>query len=515
MGQPIPLLSGAYESAAYIANAQRCVNVFPEINPKETDPGTPVTHLARPGLVAKGAPPIVAPGRVLYRSTRGVIDPDGDLFCVLGQNVYFIDPNWAYTLLGQLATPANTPVSMADNGTDILIVDNSANGYQIALPAAGQTYTAASFTQIGDPNFLGSTRADLLNSIIILNRPGTNQWYCTTPGAITPFNALYIGVKTAWSDNIRCVVANEAEVLVLGTQKSEPWYDAGAVPFPFQIVPQAIIEQGCVAAYSVEKNDAFVYWLSQDPKGARMAMKCGAANVAQRISNHGVEQEWLKYARVDDVIASAYQIEGHSFIRFTFPAADKTWVFDEATQQWWEDNWMDNNGALHRARNTFCAYAYGKNLGLDWSTGQLYHINLEAETDAGQPIPWVRSYPHQVIELHNVSMAAFIADVETGTDEAAGEATQFLSPWSLGFNAGFGPVTELEAPAVFFRYSKDGGNKFSNVRSHYGLSAGRYRRIMRWRDLGIGRDWVFEVSSTKQMSKALQGGFCDPIRAAA
>jgi hypothetical protein len=460
----IPLTSGAYSAQNLISNAQKCINLYPEKNPEDTHPESPVTHYPRPGLTGLSLPPNPAPGRCLYHSTKGVADPNGDLFAVVGENVYFIDPNWVWTLLGSLVTQANTPVSMADNGVDIIIVDNSPQGYQIALPVAATSLTLAgnyvpagqpnpSFTQLGDPNFFGSTRADFLNGFLIFNKPGTSDWYSSTLDTIEPFNALFVGAKTGWPDNILCVIAVEDQVLVLGPQKSEPWYDAGTVPFPFQEVPQTIIEQGCAAPYSVAKMDTFAYWLSQSPEGARMVMKCGAQNVAQRISNHGVEQEFLKYPRVDDAIGSVYQIEGHSFYKLHFPTADKTWGYDQATEQWHEDNWIDSNGRLHRARNTFCAFAYGKNVALDWANGTLYQIDEQAFTDNGQPIACIRSFPHSVNEMKRVVYTAFIADIATGMLAGSAEATQFLSPWSSGFSNGFGPITQVQAPTINLRVS--------------------------------------------------------------
>jgi hypothetical protein len=506
----IPLTSGAYSSAAYIANAQRCVNMFPEKNPDDTHPATPVTHLARPGLIGlSSATGVAAPaaGRCLYRSTQGVADPSGDLFAVVGSTVYFIDPDFAYHPLGTIQTGAITPAFMSDNGKNILLVDGSSQGYIINI-------SSKSFNTVSDANFLGSTAADFIDSFIILNKPGTNQWYCTLSESVS-FNALFIGIKTAWPDIIYRVVAIEREVLILGPQKGEIWYNAGTTPFPFQILPGIIIEQGCVAPYSVAKMDTNVYWLSESPEGARMIMKMNAQNVAQRISTHGQEKEFLTYARVDDAIGSTYQIEGHSFYRLTFPTADKTWVYDEATGQPWEDNWLDTNGVLHRARNTFTAYAYGKNLGLDWNTGQLYEMDMDTNFDNGQPIPWIRSFPHIVSELNYVNHKVFIADVETGKDSGTGETVQFSRPWSPGFNQGFGPNTQTAVPEVRFRYSKDGGINFSKYRPKQGMAAGEYRAMMRWRGCGIARDMVFELSSTKEMSQALNGAFIDPIRGGA
>jgi hypothetical protein len=520
----IPLLSGAYSAQSLIASAQRAINIYAEMNPQDTSAPMPVTHYQRPGLTSLGFPPAQAPGRCLYRSTRGVFDPSGDLFAVVGQGVYVIDPNWTWTLLGTLITPAGSPVLMADNGQDIVVVDNSQLGYQIAIPAAASSGIPAgayvpptsvvpppSFTQIGDPNFLGSTGVDFIDSFLIFNNPGTNQWYSTQSSQVL-FNPLYIGVKTAWPDNILRVVAIEREVWVFGPQKSEPWFNAGAVPFPFQIVPGIIIEQGCAAAYSVAKMDTNVYWLSESPEGARMFMKGNAQNVAQRISTHAIEAELLKYARVDDAIGSVYQIAGHSFYRCTFPTEDKTWVYDQATEQWFEDNWIDQNGIFHRARNTFCAYAYGKNLGLDWATGQLYQIDPQAFTDAGHPIAWVRSFPHVIDELKRINHVSFVADIETGELPGSSETTQIVGPWSNGFSSGFGPLTVIPGPVISMRYSNDGGHTWSNNRMKSLISAGHYRSMMRWRGLGRARDRVYELSGSVPMPHALQGAYLDAIQ---
>jgi len=52
----IPLTSGAYQAQSQIANAQRCVNLYPEFNPEKTRPAMPVTHYPRPGLLILCSP---------------------------------------------------------------------------------------------------------------------------------------------------------------------------------------------------------------------------------------------------------------------------------------------------------------------------------------------------------------------------------------------------------------------------------------------------------------------------
>lgn len=481
--------------------------MYAEINPKETtnfEASTstqPVTHYPRPGLNLLAASPVQGRGRGLFSSSQG------QLFAVIDQVIYYIDANWGFTALGSLLTPGTTPVYMSDNGSNAIVVDGDDSANNIDL-----TQSPPVMTVIGDPNFLGSTRADFLDYFIILNQPDTNKWYCTLSNQIA-FNALYIGQKTASPDKIRCVLAIERQALILGHRKSEVWFNAGAVPFPFQIVPGVIIEQGCVAAYSAAKMDTNAYWLSESPEGDRLAMRCDNRNVAQRISTHAIEFEWKKYGRVDDAIGSTFQINGHSFYQLHFPTMDKTWVFDEATKQWAQWAWIDTNGNLHRSRDTFHAYAYNKTVALDWATGSLYEVTSTALTDNGVPIVWIRSFPHVVNELKYINQACFVADVETGTTPGTSETTQTLSPWSSGFSSGFGPLTYVAAPTVNLRVSRDGGVTWGNNRPKQRISAGYYRSMMRWRANGLARDMVFELGSTAEMSGALQGAYIDPIMA--
>lgn len=538
----LALTSGAYSAAALIANAQRAVNVFSEINPKETAPTVPVTQYARPGLITlagAGPPggqvpphaaartgPTPAAGRCLYRSTRGAADLNGDLFAVVGYTVYYIDPDFNFHVLGQMqaapfeapATQERTPVYMVDNGTTILIVDGSPHGYTVDI----KTHAFALFN---DPNFMGSTRVDFLDSFILMNHPGTNQWYITPPLQLSPIDPLAIGIKTAWSDTITCVIAIQREAYILGPEKGEVWYNAGSIPFSFQLLPGVIIEQGIQAPYSACKIDTSAYWIASAPEGGYMAVKAGAHNIAQRISTHAIEHEWKTYPRIDDAIGSTYQLEGHIFVRFSFPVADKCWTYDVTTEQWFEDLSIDQNGVFHRARNTFCAFCYNRNLGLDHANGTLYEISQEAYTDGGQAIPWIRSFPHVVNELRYVQHVLFMADVQGGVTEATQEATQAgqlvlprgLLPPGLG-----GPVAPpgprpgpsemaVVVPVIKFRMSKDGGGTWVITRTKRNISSGHYRPKMRFRNLGIATDAVFELSSTAQMCPALNGGYIEPI----
>jgi hypothetical protein len=520
----IPLLTGAYSSQSLTASAQRCINLYMEKNPEGTN--FPTAHFPRAGLTKLSSPPAVGRGRCLYPATNG------DLYAVIDQAAYYIDPDFVFHPLGNLLIDKTTPVSMADNGQQLLMVDGTPYGYTITLPFAG--VPGRVFNNIQDLNFKGSPRVDFIDSFLVYSIPGTNQWGSTQSDQITPFNALFIGVKTAWPDNVLCVVTVERLCWLFGPQKSEVWFNAGSTPFPFNLLSGNIIEQGCCATYSPAKMDTNVYWLSQSPEGDRMVMRGNSQLVAQRISTHAIEYEWRSYARVDDAIGSTYQVSGHSFYMIHFPTADKTWVYDEATQQWHEDNWIDVNGVLHRSRNTFNAFAYGRNLALDWATGDLLHLDPNATDDNGNLILILRAFPHVLNDLKQVSYSAFTADVATGLGINTGEAqapldgfnddfnndfggprTNFQSPFNQGFSSGFGPMTNTNLPQLSMRMSRDGGYNFGNNRVKTLIGSGNYRTMQRFRGNGIGRDAVFEISSTAAMISAINGAYVDILESLA
>ena len=105
----VPLNSGAYSNRSLVANAQSCINLFPENNPEESTPASPFTHYPRPGLLSLGKPAVQGRGRGLYRASNG------DLYGVVGATVYFIDKNFIFNSIGTIQNQF-TPVSLTVSG---------------------------------------------------------------------------------------------------------------------------------------------------------------------------------------------------------------------------------------------------------------------------------------------------------------------------------------------------------------------------------------------------------------
>lgn len=164
----VPLLGGPYQARSVISSAAKAINIYPEVNPQESQSPAPVTHYPRPGLAlmanAVTGSYQIAPTRSLYRAT------DGQLFAVVGSGVYFVDTGFGFNLIGKLSASSQTPVSMADNGQCLVLVDGSAQGYAVRL-------SDRAFGQIVDPAFYGADRVDYLDTYFVFNRPATAQFY--------------------------------------------------------------------------------------------------------------------------------------------------------------------------------------------------------------------------------------------------------------------------------------------------------------------------------------------------
>lgn len=433
-----------------------------------------MVYLPTPGLKSLGDCPTPGPGRGLYLASNQV------LFAAVGSGLYRVNTDWTMTLLGQLST-SSAPVSMSDNGQTLVAVDGSSFGWQVDL-------TSGAFSAITDPAFYGATRADFLDTFFLFNNPGTNQWYCSQSEAVT-FDSLYIVAKSSSPGPVAGVAVLGSEVWIIGLNSgSEVWFDSGASDFPFQRVPTGVIPHGTIAAGSIASTGDELLFLGADPLGERVLYAASGFQV-QRVSTHGVEEAWRSYSFVQDAIAYTRRQAGHTFYVLTFPTADATWVFEPALGEagWHQWQSLGADGRQHRHRVAWGAHAYNALIGQDWQTGALYLVSLDAYDDAGSAVQRVRSFPHMVNDGRQVLYSRFAADMEPG--ETAGPG----------------------APPISLRWSDTRGLSWGNpVTEDLGLP-GQFDRSVSFRQLGIARDRVFELSWDAPVRTSLLGAFVDVV----
>jgi hypothetical protein len=475
-------MGGAYYARSLLANAQRCINLFPEQNPQ--DAPFPVTHYTTPGLTLQVSTPDGGPIRYIY------LDSHNNLYVVSGPNVYNATYNgassWSLALVGQLNT-INGPVRATDNGANIIFCDGTSDGFTLNI-------ASQAWAQITQAAWYGSQSADVMDGFMIFGWPGNGEMYCTLDNSIT-FDATYSAAKNGAPDLIQAIAVVHREIWLLGSQTTEIWMNVGGETFPFARIPGVFIQQGVAAVWSVAKANENIFWVGQGPQGKAMPYM-GANYQAIPIGTPAIVNEWQTYSTIADAVGFTYQLGSHIFYVVTFPLADKTWVYDVTTQQWHEWNWMDTQGVFHRTRaNTYCQ-AFGLHLVGDWQNGNIYSLDVNNGTDNGAPIRRVRSFPHSIDDEFNYELfySEFVAAVEVGNGPA-GTQTNPPAP-----------------PQLNLRYSSDGGKSWGQyVQRDVGL-LGQTSRNVKWQRLGRGRDRVWELSWAHPYKMSLNGAFVSAQR---
>jgi hypothetical protein len=393
----IPLLGGSYFSRSGFANAQRCVNMFPEKNTQ--DAVAPVVHFPTPGLTLLGTSPTVGPWRGLY------VASNGKLFGVCGSNLYYIDRGFNCTSLITLST-FEYPATFADNGTTMVVCDNG-SAAQVDL----NTNAASAMNALA--NWQPSSFVAFLDTFLLFTAPGKRTFFTSLSNTIQ-FDPLYVASKTGASDPIKALLVNHRDIWLIGSKTTEIWNNVGGAQFPFQRQEGVFIQHGTIAPYSAAWYNLQVFFLSQDNNGECIVLM-GSGYQVQPVTKPPQVYAFSQYNRVDDAVGFCYQQSGHPFYVLTFPSANKTWVYDISTDEWHEWVCIDQFGHEHRHRSNCTAYAYGFNVVGDFANGKLYALDEANGTDEGQPIIRRRGFPYIAKDGHLIYHGRFMADIEVGT----------------------------------------------------------------------------------------------------
>ena len=265
MSKPIQLLGGSYEARSVIASAQRSFCLYSEPMPAAQGEPARMAHYPTPGTV-RLTEIDAGPVRGIRQASNGV------LYVVSASSVYWVSfPGgvWTGNLLGSITAGLTTPVSMADNGLDMVIVDGSANGWVVNL-------AANTMAPLVDPSglFVGADAVRYLDTYFIFNSPGTPQFYWSL-SLSTSFDpmALDFANKESASDLLVTIAVTRREIYLLGNQTTEVWYDAGATDIgagssQFAAVQGVFIDHGVAAKYSVATATTMVlHWLIAQTAG--------------------------------------------------------------------------------------------------------------------------------------------------------------------------------------------------------------------------------------------------------
>ena len=463
-----------YALQSVIADCQRTMGWYPET--VESGQGKSQIWMAP------------TPGLSVFAETfntgksRGCIGINGRAFFVVSERLYEFDANGGATDWGTVGDD-HQPVTMATNGTA---------GNQLCICSAGALYVfnlvTNALTPVGGLTGI-PTQIEFCAGYGIALLADSNKFQVSNPENFLIWNPLGVQQVQEFADNVGGIKQAFNQLFILGLNgKSVVYYLSGANQFtPFDVVQGAIMEQGINAPNSLAVLDNTVFWIGGNVNGGGIAWRANGY-APLRISNYAVETAWATYPQKSaDAIGFSYVDQGHTFWVLRFPSANggfgATWVYDAATQMWHERGYWSQEGPTgYSAHLASChIYAFGKHLVGDWTSGNIYEMNIYTYSDANQPIRRFRRVPHVSTEQQRIVHNQLQLDMEVGD----GPEPPLLD------GAG-----KPRGPQIMLRWSDDGGRTWGNEHWISAGQQGEYKLRAIWRRLGVSRDRVYEVAVT-------------------
>lgn len=456
---PIELVGATSRGRSKFTNNQYTLNLYPENND-----GKLILN-SFPGTKAFFA-------GVATPDDRGAFEHLGVFYQVAAQTLYTVDQFGARTSRGTIAGTARC--QFEGIGTNIVIVTNG-TVYQ---------WNGTTLSQITDSDLESPNSCTHINNQIVYD--GNNgRWVSSDVGDASSINGLNYATAESHADDLVRVKAFNQILYLFGDKTTETWWNDGLGNPPFSRIEGGIMPIGLHALHSVANNDRFLYFLADDKTVYRIA-----GTNAQRISPTNISSEIQSFVIASDAEGHCFSFEGQNFYALTFPTANKTFCFAEDVNAWF---CVSSDTSEGRFLASSFVRAFDKNFVTEHDTGNIYELDVDTYTEAGEEILRIRR-----------------------TDEISGtqinqHGKRLRMNWlELTLETGVGLVSgQGENPYVALQISDDGGRTFSTEQWQPAGKSGEFIYRVRWHGLGSFYRRVLQFKFSDPVFWALNGCHAD------
>ena len=439
----LPIANGFYVSDSLPIAAQECTNWYPNI--VQGAGLSQETLFGTEGIVQ------LATSGVLDNVNRGSHEMAGKPYFVNGERLYRLDEsNGVYTLvfIGDIA--GTTRVSMADNGTQLMVLVPNGNGYIY-------NHVTDTFAQITDSDFTANGNPQFVVFIdgYFLITTDSKKFIVSSINDGLSYNALDFGTAESDPDEIVAPVVYKNQLFISGGQTFRAFQNIGGADFPFQRTG-LFLQKGCYAPYSlVNAQDTFMWVGGGENEGPAIWALNGNSTV--KVSTTAIDSLLSKLSdtQVAGIYSWAYASKGAYFIGFALPAT--TLVYDTTSQRWHErKSFLEGNlGAL---RVSSVVKAYNNILCGDIIDGRIGQFDQSVYTEYGNTI--VRRVATQPFQnnMQSVFFPSLELTVESGVGNEAVVDPQIVlerskdgKTWSGPIARSIGKIGEYTRRAIWRR----------------------------------------------------------------
>ena len=449
---------GAYKTFSKNLNAQECVNFFTHI---DQEGGASVLSLrGTPGLKEW-----CDTGK--YAEVRGEKKMGSHLYSVVGNKVFRVNTSKVSTECTGTLNTSSGKVSMATNGSQVMIVDG----------AKGYTVTGITVTQITDEGFFSNpTTVTYQDGYFIASFRNSGRAQVSDLNDGTSWDStMYFNAEGDPDDTV-AILSDHRDAIMFGWDTLEFWMTTSST-VPVDRKPGYFQHVGLGARHSPVQLENTVYFLTD--KFQIVNLQGAQPKV---ISPRSIDYQISQDSDRANAIGMGITIEGNAFYILT--TSNNTWVYNAATKFWHKlasyPEPFDN-----RWRGNCAEYFNGKWIIGDYQNGKLYELDFETFTDNGETIRGIRTLPKISQDGKDITHDQLEIFFESG----------------VGLDGG----VQGSDPQCMLKYSDDGGHTWSNEIWKGIGKIGEYKHRSIWTRLGSSKQRNYKIEISDPVKRVIIG----------
>lgn len=272
---------------------------------------------------------------------------------------------------------------VGSGSTQLLIVSSAGDVY--VYDTTTTVFSQVTFTDPVTGNTIVVAMCEYMDGYFLALALNTRRVYFSALENALTWDFTFGYFERSWgSDNIRFIKRSGRQLWVVGSKTSEVWADTGNQNDPFAPIQGALLDIGCVADYSGQRDGETITWVNQSELGGGLVVRASGYQ-PENISTYPIAlmvegPTTAGLLRLCE--AFTHEMEGHRFYQLHVPIIDTTPVFDFTETEWSEWAMWNTAQAIFETHIARChTFAFEKHLVGVRESGIIYEQSFAFDDD--------------------------------------------------------------------------------------------------------------------------------------